>query len=60
MKALATVVLLQMATAPRFVNAKAVDPYYQAHDPGNPRTIRFGSMAAVIGAIFLVAILAPL
>jgi hypothetical protein len=60
MEALATVVLLQMATAPRFANAKAVDQYYQDHDPGNPRTVMFGSMAAVIGVIFLVAILAPL
>ena len=60
MEALATVVLLQMATAPRFANAKAVDRYYQAHDPGNRRMVLFGSTAAVIRIIFLVVILAPL
>jgi len=60
MEALATVALLQMATAPRFANAKAVDQYYQAHDPGNPRVILFGSIAAVIGVIFVVLIPLPL
>ena len=60
MEALATVALLQIATAPQFANAKAVDQYYQAHDPGNPGVILFASMAAVIGIIFVVVILAPL
>ena len=43
MEALATVALLQMARDPQFANAKAVDQYYQAHDPGNRRTVLFGS-----------------
>ena len=60
MEALATVALLQMATAPQFANAKAVDQYYQAHDPGDPRVVLFGSMAALVGLIFFVVILAPL
>jgi hypothetical protein len=60
MEALATVALLHMPTAPRFANAKAVDQHYQAHDPGVPRVVLFGSMAAVIGLIFCVVILAPL
>jgi hypothetical protein len=59
MEALATVALLRMTTAPRFPNAKAVDQYYQAHDPGNPRVVFFSSMAAVIGIIFAVVILTP-
>jgi hypothetical protein len=59
MEALATVALLRMTTAPRFRNAKAVDEYYKAHDPGSPRIVLFGSMAAVIGIVFVVVILAP-
>ena len=58
MEALATVALLHMTMAPRFPNAKAVDQYYQTHDPGNPRVILFGSMAALVGLILLVV--APL
>ena len=58
MEASQTFVLLQMATAPRFADAKAVDQYYQTHDPGKPRVILFGSMAALVGLILLVV--APL
>ena len=58
MEALATVALLQMTGTRRFADAKAVDQYYQTHDPGNPRVILFGSMAALVGLILLV--LAPL
>jgi hypothetical protein len=60
MEALAAVALLHMSTAPRFSNAKAVDQYYQAHDYGSPRLFLFGSIAAVIGVIFVAVILAPL
>jgi hypothetical protein len=60
MEALATVALLQMTTAPRFPSAKAVDQYYQAHDPGDPSVVLFGSLAAIIAIIFVVAFLAPL
>lgn len=58
MEALATIVLLQMTGSPGFPDAKAVDQYYQTHDPGKPRVILFGSMAALVGFILLVV--APL
>ena len=60
MEARATVALLHMPTATRFASAKAVDQYYQALDPGNPRVMLFGSMAGVVGLILLVVDLAPL
>ena len=58
--ALGVVALLQWPSAPRFGNAKDVDRYYQALDPGNPRVMLFGSMAGVVGLILLVVDLAPL
>ena len=54
MEAFATVALLQMTEARRFADAKAVDQYHRTHDPGNPRVILFGSMAALVGLILLV------
>lgn len=55
MDTLAVVALLEKPATPQFADARAVDRYYQAHDPGNRRRLLrpFVSTAAMIGVFVL-------